>query len=132
MDGYVLDTHVLIWFLEANQKLSSAARDIIETFDGKLYIPAICVLEAVDILTKRKLDLTLADYEQAILIEDRIEVIPIDAQVAMRTKEFTHLPDIHDRCIIAVTLSLLDKSLDVALITADQRIQSSGLVPTVW
>jgi len=45
MNGYLLDTHVLLWAAQEDGKLSPAARAVIERVDSKLYISAISAFE---------------------------------------------------------------------------------------
>jgi len=48
------------------------------------------------------------------------------------TSQFEMLVDIHDRCMVATTQFLVGRGLNVNLMTADQSILKSGLVPTIW
>jgi len=45
MNGYLLDTHVLLWAAQEDGKLSPAARAVIERVDSKLYVSAISAFE---------------------------------------------------------------------------------------
>jgi PIN domain nuclease of toxin-antitoxin system len=48
-------------------------------------------------------------------------------QTALRIQSLTALPDIHDRLIVAEALES-----GATLITRDEAITASGLVPVVW
>jgi PIN domain nuclease of toxin-antitoxin system len=48
----VLDTHVVVWWLEGNSKLSSPVRASLENNDLDLHLPAIVVAEIVDLCIK--------------------------------------------------------------------------------
>jgi PIN domain nuclease of toxin-antitoxin system len=57
---YILDTHSLVWYFVKDKRLSSKVRKIIrEGEKGKheIIIPAIVLLEAIDIQEKKKVSL---------------------------------------------------------------------------
>jgi PIN domain nuclease of toxin-antitoxin system len=45
VNGYLLDTHVLLWAVQEDRKLSPAARAVIERMDNNLYFSAISAFE---------------------------------------------------------------------------------------
>ncbi|MDR2452949.1 MAG: type II toxin-antitoxin system VapC family toxin [Candidatus Accumulibacter sp.] len=45
MNGYLLDTHVLLWAVQEDRKLSAPARAVIERLDSKLFVSAISAFE---------------------------------------------------------------------------------------
>ena len=132
MDGYILDTHVLVWFLEGSSKLSATCRNILLTADVNLFVPAMAILEAIDLVRKRRTTLDLSSFEAVLAAEKRIQVVPIDQSIEMMTARFPDLADIHDRCIVGVTASLIGCGKSVILLTADKDITLSKLVPTLW
>ncbi|MCL2590608.1 MAG: type II toxin-antitoxin system VapC family toxin [Betaproteobacteria bacterium] len=48
MNGYLLDTHVLLWAVQEDEKLSPAARAVIERTNSKLYVSAISAFEVAN------------------------------------------------------------------------------------
>jgi len=66
MDGYVTDTHALVWFLEGNPKLSELCRNILLTQDAMIYVPAMVILETVDMVHKRRTHLDLKHLEEVL------------------------------------------------------------------
>jgi predicted nucleic acid-binding protein len=61
---YVTDTHSFIWYLADSPKLSLKARDIFDSCEeGKvtIIIPAIVLLECIDIFDKKKVDLNFKE-----------------------------------------------------------------------
>ncbi len=54
---YVVDTHAFLWYLVDSPKLSKKARAIFERADqgnATLIVPAIVLLESIDVLDKKK------------------------------------------------------------------------------
>lgn len=132
MDGYVLDTHVLIWFLEGNGKLSTRCSDLLTTPGVKLWVSSIVVVECLDLIQKKRTAITVENIEQLFISEGLIRIVPLDESIAMITQEFQALADIHDRCIVATAASLMRRGLRVSLMTADQDITESNYISTIW
>jgi PIN domain nuclease of toxin-antitoxin system len=128
----VLDTHAFLWLLEGNTKLPASIRILIENSSIDLYLPALVVAEMVDLICKGKSRLDLPNLYAAIQSDARLTVVPMTEAIALATAKFATLVDIHDRCIMATTESLLQSIPDVALVTRDAPIRSSGLIPTLW
>ena len=42
---YLLDTHIVIWAMVGSAKLSSVARDILESTDSQLYVSSVSIWE---------------------------------------------------------------------------------------
>ena len=64
---YVVDTHAFIWYLADDSKLSRSARDIFDAAgrgEITLIIPAVVLLECIDIFDKKKVRLS---FEELIL-----------------------------------------------------------------
>jgi len=57
--AYVLDTHALIWHLQASDSLSPTARSILDTIDaGEAtgIVPSITLVEMVYLVEKKRID----------------------------------------------------------------------------
>jgi len=129
----VADTHAVIWYLFADERLSANARAMIEevTAGGdQIAFSSITLAEIVYLSEKGRVDpatldrlLAAVDHEDAVLAE-----IPLDRHVAqtLREVERTQVPDLPDRIIAATALHL-----GLPLISRDRRIRLSGL-DTIW
>ena len=99
----LLDTHVLLWWMNDDRALSKDARTLIQSNDNVIYVSAATVWE---IRIKQKLGkLRLpASFEEALRSEG-FEDLPIRATHAHRV---ANLPDIHqdpfDRILLAQAL----------------------------
>lgn len=129
----VLDTHILIWWVNSPQKLSKKAKKAIDEEKTKngIFISSISTFEIYLLIKKGKLELT--NYPDAWV--ERIEslpyvhFVPMDNQIAAAS---VNLPDfIHkdpaDRIIIATALNLGAK-----LVTSDKKILEYSKVQTIW
>ena len=128
----LLDTHVLIWWLEDSGRLSEAQREIVETAgpEAPLIVSEMSILEVATLYRLRRIGLRipLRDWlENAVAppLVRRQGISPaIAAEVAALPDWFTRDPA--DRTIVATA-----RILGLALLTQDRRIIESGLATTV-
>ncbi len=127
---YVTDTHSLIWYLIGSPRLGDDARrafDDAVSDQATVLIPAIVLAELILLLEKGRI-LASLDAMLALLRDQAAFLIqPLSTEVVLTIRDLSQLPDIHDRLIVAEALAY-----DVALITQDRAITTSGLVPVVW
>jgi PIN domain nuclease of toxin-antitoxin system len=130
---YIVDTHALIWFLEGNSRLGERARAILSNADSRLVLPAIALAEAAWIVERGKT--TIPSVEallNAIAGDLRISVYPLDQAVVECSTVLSAVNEMHDRQIVATVLVLQSQSEEAVLLTCDQNITASKLVPIVW
>ena len=128
----LLDTHVVVWLAGDTGKISTkAARAISEARKDRvgLAISALTLFELAHLVVRKRiqvdlsLDLFLHD------VESRFVVRPLNALIAAKA---TQLPnpfpkDPIDRIIVATAIVE-----ELPLVTADERIQKSRTIRTVW
>jgi hypothetical protein len=105
---------------------------LLDTKELDLHVPALVVAELVDIGLKRRTTIELAAMLNVLNRDARFVIHDYTAEMALKSARLGQLPDIHDRCIVATTASLLEEGKDVALVTPDRVIRESKLVPTLW
>ena len=64
--------------------------------------------------------------------DPRVTVIPLDRTILDKTLTLTDINEMHDRQITATALVLIDQGESVALITRDENIRETDLVPVIW
>ena len=125
---YLLDTNVLIWFLDGSSHLSSSVKEVIENTENDIYVSIACLWEIAIKRSIQKLEFTLSFQEiyraiakiQATLLPiyqghlEELEVLPF------------HHRDPFDRLIIAQA-----KSESLTILTKDS-VFSSYSVDTIW
>jgi PIN domain nuclease of toxin-antitoxin system len=128
----LLDTHVLLWWVNADSPLSRGQLDILDAAnpDAPLLVSDITLWEIATLtsLGRIRLHLPLRDWlEQATAppLVQRVSISPaIAAEVAALPDSFHRDPA--DRILVASA-----RVLGAALLTKDRRIILSGLVPTI-
>ncbi|MBN4069110.1 type II toxin-antitoxin system VapC family toxin [Beggiatoa alba] len=130
----VIDTHVLVWFVNGSDELSATAKkaiDAIMTKGGEIIISSISAWEISMLIEKKRLVLSM-DIENWLEQVEQIEgfrFMPVDNEISYKS---TMLPgDFHkdpaDRMIVATA-----RKLAVALVTADEQIRDYQHVKTIW
>ncbi len=131
----VLDTHVLIWWLSNQNKLSKPARQAIEQElkdkDGQILVSSITAWEISLLAEKGRLKLTM-DIDKWLKTATAIKnlsFIPIDNEIAIQSVRLPgdFHPDPADRIITA-----LARHYSVTLITSDKKIRQYKYVKTIW
>jgi PIN domain nuclease of toxin-antitoxin system len=130
MAEFVVDTHAHFWHLTSNAKLGKKAARVMNaaaTSGDTLIVPSIVLAELYFLNVKLGLPLdyarsyaalrTCAEYEFVDFIAD--DILSFDAHAVIL--------EIHDRIIVGVATAR-----QASVLTKDQPIVNSGLVPTVW
>lgn len=129
----VADTHTILWYLYSDSRLSTVAKDMIDSVaeDGEqIAISSITMAEVIYLVEKGRIDslafeqiIELLEQANATLVE-----IPFDRTIANIMREIVRvqIPELPDRMIAATALSL-----GVPVISRDHKIAAST-VDTIW
>jgi PIN domain nuclease of toxin-antitoxin system len=117
---FLIDTHILLWFLSADKHLKIKKREVINNTDNKIYVSIISLWEIAIKLSieKLKLDYDFAELPKLLQKHD-IEITGISF---LQTELVKNLPRHHgdpfDRMLIAQAISE-----DLTIITEDQNFK---------
>mgnify|MGYP001481512088 FL=1 len=131
----VLDTHVLVWWVNGDSQLSENARAAIEheqtSENGLILISAISAWEVAMLIEKGRLALSMSvdDWLDVVAEIESVRFMPLDVAVSVQA---TRLPgDFHkdpaDRMIVS-----LARHLNAPLVTADEKIRAYKHVRSIW
>lgn len=132
---YILDTHALLWYLEGNPRLGQRAKVAMSATNSEMILPLIALAEATLLIEKGRVSIpSISDLLFDIENDDRIEVYPFTFAILERslTPEGLQIPELHDRFIVSTGLYLQDLGHTVAILTKDNSITSSGVLPVIW
>ncbi|MBI3798863.1 MAG: PIN domain-containing protein [Deltaproteobacteria bacterium] len=127
MKTFVVDTHTLVWFLSRSPRLSRSAHTILRDPTVRLIIPAIVLAEIKYLSNRGRFAQTLDDVLRVIGTDPRCLVYPIDLGVVQQAPAAL---DIHDGLIVGTALTQ-STAVD-GILTCDEAIAKSGLVPVIW
>ena len=126
--AYVIDTHALVWFLAADERLSSTVRHLLlgaEENDLEILVHTIVMAEALTIVEKKKVRLTVREMVDAVKETQRLSIVPLDVLVFERMLTITPRLELHDRAIAATC-----QIYGCPLVTKDELL--TGVVETIW
>jgi PIN domain nuclease of toxin-antitoxin system len=126
---YVTDTHSFLWYLVDSPKLSPKVRAIFDSCDRgevTIIIPAIVLLECIDIFDKKKIELKFEEIVLKILQANNFIFSEINLSLILEVNKIKGLKDLHDRIIVATA-----KIFDAFLISKDRAIKKF-YKRTIW
>jgi PIN domain nuclease of toxin-antitoxin system len=126
----LLDTHALVWLASDSARLSSAARQAIQSHPKSLHISIVTAWE-ISLLVKRgrlKLPLSPGDYFTRAVAHHGLIEMPLTRRVAQHSVD---LPDIHndpfDRILIAEC-----QNRGLSLVSCDTTLSRYPNLNLVW
>jgi PIN domain nuclease of toxin-antitoxin system len=129
----VLDTHVLIWWVDGAGKLSRAAASAVKRAqaESEIMISSITAWEIAMLVDRRRLTLTM-DVSTWLATVNQVaglRFIPVDNSIAIGSVNLPgeFHPDPADRIIVATA-----RRFGAPLVTRDRRIRSYPHLKTVW
>jgi PIN domain nuclease of toxin-antitoxin system len=120
--SYLLDTHVLLWWMDDAPRLQSGVRDLISNPDQDVAVSAASIWEAAIKRAIGKLRFDTSVLLQA-LHRGRVRVLPITAEHALAAGDLPrHHDDPFDRMLVAQAVAE-----GLSIITHDGRLQQYGV-----
>lgn len=130
----LLDTHALVWWVAAPDRVPRKARVRLQrAVDAgeALHVSSISTWEVAMLAARGRLALTMdvGAWIAAVEALPHVTFVPVDNAVALRAVALpdTIPSDPADRLIVATALGI-----GATLVTGDERIRQSGALRTVW
>jgi PIN domain nuclease of toxin-antitoxin system len=130
MADFVVDTHALYWHLTGNARLGKNAARVINAAASNgdtLVVPSIVVAELYFLNVKLGRSLDFARTYAALQACAEYEFVEFAAADTLAFDSLAVIAEMHDRIIVGVAIARQG-----SVLTKDQPIVNSGLVPTVW
>ncbi len=127
---YLLDTHIWIWAVSKPDKLSEEIKIISKDDSNELFISSISVWEFIVLVEKGKIIISksIDEWIEEALIQSNIKIIPIDMEIAIKSRKInlSH-QDPADRFIAATALVN-----QLTLITSDSKLAESNEISILF
>jgi len=127
---YVVDTHALFWYLVDSRRLGATARNLMDEAaagHGTLVVPSIVVAELYYLNAKLGRPLDFPSELQRLLSAGQFRFVEFQATDVLQFDALSAIPEMHDRMVAAVALSL-----GIPCLTSDSQIANCDAVETVW
>ena len=127
---YVTDTHSLLWYLHNPKRLGPAAATAfgqVAANEADLIVPVIVIAEIIYVLQAGKVTVDFESVLTRLQASPNVAIAPLTLEHALALRTLTAVPEMHDRMVVAEA-----HLRNAALITRDQTITASSLVPVVW
>ena len=125
---YIIDTHTLVWYFTKDKRLSKRVKQIIyeaEQGRNEIIIPAIVLLEAIDIGEKKKIQFEIQRLFDFIEKKDNFTIVSLDFTLIKEISGTGKGLDLHDRIIVVI--SEIYKGV---ILTKDSEIKN--FTKTIW
>lgn len=127
---YVPDTHTLVWYLTADQRLGKQAREALASVDrgeARALIPIIVLTEILYLEEKGRIHIRLEELLRYLQQHSQYNIVPYTLDLLMAIREIGDIPELHDRIIAATA-----RRHDAIVLTRDPAIVGSSSVKTLW
>ncbi|HEV2202203.1 MAG TPA: type II toxin-antitoxin system VapC family toxin [Bryobacteraceae bacterium] len=125
----LLDTHVVVRWVIEPRKLSRDQRRTLESAAARreiMALSAVSLLEIAALEESGRVRVNIHEIFDVLQSQPMFQILPITFEIAEESAALTALRDPADRAIVATALVHR-----LRLITSDQRIIDSSLVPVV-
>ncbi len=125
----LLDTHVWIWYLSGNERLSETLQTTINDDNNELWLSPISIWEALLLAEKGRIVLrpTPEEWIQDSLLELKTKEAPLSNEIAILSRQLKlEHQDPADRFIAATAIHL-----NLILATVDNRLTKASWLKTL-
>lgn len=118
--NYLLDTHVLIWYLEGDKRLNEESISIIDNTDNKVYVSIVGLWEIAIKISLGKLKISIPFDELKEVLEQRsFDILELNYSDLLNLQKLAfHHSDPFDRLLISQAISN-----DFVLISHDEMFR---------
>lgn len=124
---YIVDTHILIWFLDKNKRLNPVHQQIMLDKQNNFVISVIVLAGIKYLITQRRIDVDFEEVIDYLGTSQNCLIYPVDEDVVDKMPNGLN---IHDALIVAT--GLVYKNLlgeDIKILTEDEEIINSKILP---
>jgi PIN domain nuclease of toxin-antitoxin system len=126
---YVVDTHILIWFLDKNKRLNSRHYQMLIDKNNNFVLSTIVLAEIKHLISLKRISVSFEDVINYLSESNNCIIYPVDEDVVEKMPEGLN---IHDALIVAT--GLVYKTMlceDVAILTEDEEIIKASVLHVI-
>ena len=115
---------MLIWYFIGSKRLKPALKDKIDETrnrNGRLLVPTIVLVEALDVAEKRKVQFDFSQMYLLVRQEPDFEIVGLTSEILDQVIQVKDVPELHDRIIVATA-----RYYSAGILTKDRIILGSG------
>jgi PIN domain nuclease of toxin-antitoxin system len=127
---YLADTVAIVRHLSRHPALGSQASRILreaDTGQHHIYLSSITLMEVMYLAEAKRIEVALAELVDHVSRSANYSIAPIDAEIVLAAVDVDHVPELHDRILVATA-----KHLGVPILTGDRVLARSLHVTTIW
>ncbi len=129
---YLLDTHTLVWYARDDRRLSNKVRKLLIQSSEEFLVSNMSLAEATMVMPKENVKEEFENLVHVIDADNRFRILPLDREVVQASLEIRSIAELHDRLIMATALVVASRGQLCSLITRDELITASKIVPVIW
>jgi PIN domain nuclease of toxin-antitoxin system len=129
MIDYVIDTHVLFWYLIKSSRLSAHLINVLsegESGRAVIHVPAIVLAELFYLNVKLGTPIDFSSDFAKLQQASQFVLTAMDPEDVLELKVDLAVPEMHDRLIVG-----LARRINAKVLTIDKQIINSNIVETV-
>lgn len=127
--SYIVDTHILIWFLDKNKRLNTLHQHILTPTQNTFVFSTIVLAEIKYLISQRRINIDFEKVLEYLSESENCIIYPVDEDVV------ENMPgglNIYDALIVATGLVYKDiLNEKVKILTEDEEIIKSEILPVV-
>lgn len=126
---YIIDTHSLVWYFENSSKLSQNAKQVFNAIDsGKSLgvVPIIVLAELLHLSERHSTPINISKTISRLSEAPNFKIVSLNLMI-LKLMIPIQTFELHDRAVIATA-----KFFNAFLVTKDQEIRNSRVIPCVW
>lgn len=129
VDSYLLDTHVLLWFLSGDGRMSNTSLRLVSSPDNRCFVSIASLWEIAVKIKIGKLNLSIEFRDLVNTLNDNnIETLPITFDHILETMNLEdHHRDPFDRIILAQA-----KHEVLTIISKDENFEKYSNIKLIW
>ncbi len=127
---FVPDTHALVWYVTADQRLGTNARDAlasVDTGENQAVVSVLALGEILYLEEKKKIKVRLKELVENLKRNTNYLIAPLTLEIVIESENVKNVPELFDRMMASTALIY-----GGILLSRDSVFQKSLKLKTLW